>query len=50
MYEHTFERIVFKAVHKLGYKVKVMPHNNDPELKKNIVAFTKKINDYMDNL
>jgi hypothetical protein len=50
MYEHTFERIVFKAVHKLGYKVKVMPHNNDPELKRNIVAFTKKINDYMDNL
>ena len=50
MYEHSFERIVFKATHKLGYKIKVMPHNNDPVLKQNIIAFTKKINEYMYNL
>jgi hypothetical protein len=50
MYEHSFERIVFKATHQLGYKIKVMPHNSDPELKKNIITFTKKINDYMYNL
>ena len=50
MYEHSFERIVFKATHKLGYKIKVMPHNNDPALKQNIIAFTKKINEYMYNL
>ena len=51
MYEHSFERIVFKAVHKLGYKVKVMPHDNkDLELRKNIDLYTKKINDYMNQL
>ena len=51
MYEHSFERIVFKAVHKLGYKIKVMPHNNkDKELRNNIDLYTKKINQYMNNL
>ena len=44
MYEHSFERIVFKAVHKLGFRVKVMPHDNkDTELRNNINLYTKKL-------
>ena len=31
MYEHSFERIVFKAAEKLKYKVKILPYNRDAQ-------------------
>lgn len=47
MYEHSFERIVFKVVQKLGYKIKVMPHKNDPIFKQQLQIYNDKINELL---
>ena len=47
MYEHSFERIVFKIVQKLGYKVQVMPHIKDDTFINNLKIYNEKINDLL---
>ena len=47
MYEHCFERIVFKVVQKLGYKIKVMPHIKDKAFIENLKIYNQKINDLL---
>ena len=47
MYEHCFERIVFKVVQKLGYKIKVMPHIKDEAFIENLKIYNQKINDLL---
>ena len=47
MYEHVFERMVFKMTQKHGYKIKVMPHSDEPEFIRNLKVFNDKINELM---
>ncbi len=47
MYEHIFERMVFKVTQKLGYKIKVMPHSDEPGFIRNLEIFNNKINELM---
>ena len=44
MYEHIFERMVFKATQKLKLKVKVMPHTNEPRFLEQLKQYNEKIN------
>jgi hypothetical protein len=48
MYEHVFERLVFKAAQKLKYKVKVMPHIDDPQFLDNLKIYNEKINQLLE--
>ena len=43
MYEHSFERIVFKVVQQLKFKIKIMPFQNDP-------AYIAKLQQYNDTV
>jgi hypothetical protein len=47
MYEHVFERLVFKMTQKHKYKVKVMHHNDEPGFRRNLQVFNDKINELM---
>jgi len=47
MYEHVFERMVFKMTQKHGYKIKVMPHSDEPGFIRNLQVFNDKINELM---
>ena len=47
MYEHCFERIVFKTVQKLGYKIEVMPHIQDEAFVNNLKLYNQKINELL---
>jgi len=44
MYEHSYERIVFKVVQKLGYKIKIMPWIKTSEYMNKLDAYNQKIN------
>ena len=44
MYEHSYERIIFKVVQKLGYNVKIMPWNKTSEHMAIIDQYNIKIN------
>lgn len=44
MYEHSFERIVFKVVEKLKYKVKILPYNKNTKYLQELQDMNDKIN------
>jgi hypothetical protein len=46
MYEHSFERIVFKVVEKLKYKIKVLPYKKDV----NYISRVKQLNDKINSM
>jgi len=45
MYEHSFERIVFKVVEKLKYKIKILPYKKDVTYLNKLEQLNDKIND-----
>lgn len=44
MYEHSFERIVFKIVEKLKYKIKILPYKKDVKYINQLKQLNDKIN------
>ena len=44
MYEHSFERIVFKVVQQLNFKIKIMPFQNDQVYTKKLQKMNNTIN------
>lgn len=47
MYEHSFERIVFKVVQKCGFKIKIMPYKKDPHYREKLDHYNKLINNML---
>jgi len=47
MYEHSFERIVFKVVQKYNFKVKVMPYKSDEKYITNLHNINERINEIL---
>jgi len=48
MYEHSFERIVFKVVQQLNFKIKIMPFQNDSTYIKKLQQYNDTINELLD--